>query len=58
MTISRLTILKFVQGIVGWQCFYLTDIISISTLVNISVVMCKDLKRDQGPVVLYARVNL
>lgn len=55
MTISRLTILEFVQGIVGWQCFYLTDIVSISTLVNISVVMCKDLKWDQG---LYARVNL
>lgn len=31
------------------------DIISISTLVTISVVMCKDLKWDQGPVVFICK---
>lgn len=46
MTITRLIILEFVQGIVRWQCFYLTDIRNISTLINVSVVMCKDLRHD------------
>lgn len=58
MTVNRVAIPEFVEGIFRWQCCYLSGITSLSTPVNVSLVMCKGVKQDQDPVGLYMTANL
>lgn len=58
MTVNRVVISKFVKGIVRWKYCYLSGIITLSTHVYISLVMCKDVKQGRGPVGLDMTVNL